>query len=65
VALATDLPEQATAQLGAADQLRREIGAMLPAAEKAARDHTLAGARSRLGTTFPALTLAGLAQHQP
>jgi hypothetical protein len=59
VALAADDPEGATAELAWAEQLRREIGAPLPAAEQAARDQTLNQARARLGNTFPALTLAG------
>jgi tetratricopeptide (TPR) repeat protein len=62
VALAADDPEGATAELARAEQLRREIGAPLPAAEQAARDQTLDQARTQLGNTFPALTLAGRAR---
>lgn len=61
LALAEGDAERATAQLGAAAQLREDIGAPVPAAEQPARDRTLAAARAQVGTAFPALSLAGLA----
>lgn len=59
VAVALNDSERATAQLGAADQLRREIGVPVPSAERPSRDVTEAAARSHYGSAFSVLSLAG------
>jgi tetratricopeptide (TPR) repeat protein len=60
-ALATGDPARATASLGAAERLRRQIGTPVPTAEQPAREETLHAARAALGPLFPAVRLAGSA----
>jgi tetratricopeptide (TPR) repeat protein len=62
IAVATQQPELATAELAAAEQLRTEIAAPVPSAERAGREQTLATARALMGPTFRALTLTGMAR---
>jgi Tetratricopeptide repeat len=60
-ALATADPAGATASLGAAERLRRQIGTPVPTAEQPAREETLHAARASLGPLFPAVRLTGIA----
>lgn len=62
IAAAQDDLTEAAAGLAAADRLRLEIGAPVPAAERPARERTVEICRRGMGETFRAASLAGLIQ---